>query len=550
MSKRPPRQPLRRPAQPLSWVLANHSKSYLEVSQYASGFTFLNTLLTTGSSVSTPAKRYRAYLAPAAQLALASTLVVYPSVTTKAKLPDAIKGSDAAVRYLRNVSTTIDPMDATLKSAFAFGERSRRQGQRSPNTSPTAKAANNAERLLGLPAESQSLLHRAEDFWHVVGWAFNCSRAHKKRWDRWKVWLELMLDFLEADWQARVKVGNEEGEDERQILLDSLIWHYVASEEQTNRTSRTRMVRAIVAMATPESNKEFKEIWAGETLDLKPKEDDTTRAVPKVDIENGEWGDIGSDDEDVVMEDVTEDDPIEPPSPTGSSSSVECMEFESENAIDQLGGIDAINLRQRLIALLSQVASHLPSDFTDLGSFYDSSVADVFLRLPTSVFSLILSTSKLSDIYQAALNSNLLFPLVSATTPNYASVHPNQSHFEELILPIRAMTQSVEKNTKVSLIVEQLFMCMMGANLLQPTDGLRTAIQSGIAARNTRRGKKGNVEEEQPSKRLLEASAERLLGLLELLEIANAIQPQERRRKSTSALSSPPDVLTSPKESD
>lgn len=302
-------------------------------------------------------------------------------MTTKARSPDKIKGADAALRYLRGVQTTIYPTDDTLKSAFACGERSRRRAQKIIAINPSANGegeegedgedgerfekaanreraemANNMERLMSLPATSQSLWNRAEDFWHIVGWAFNCSVAHKKRWERWKLWLELMLDFLEADWEARIRLAKEDGADIEQILMDSLIWHYITSEEQTSRTSRTRMVRAILAMATPASRKEFTEIWVGETLEPKPLKDNEDKPVTKVENEDDDLADLGSDDEDILMEDAQEDVPVQPAgralSSKSSNSSMESVMFNSDDPGERLGGMDAIDLRQRFLALV------------------------------------------------------------------------------------------------------------------------------------------------------------------------------------------------------
>jgi hypothetical protein len=184
------------------------------------------------------------------------------------------------------------------------------------------------------------------------------------------------------------------------------------------------------------------------------------------------------------------------------------------------------------------VPPNLPDHFTDPGSFYDSSVADVFLQLSTGVFTLILSTSKLLGIYQTALNSNLLFPLVSAKVPNYALSEPKQSDFEKLILSARATTQTYEKNAKVSIIVEQMSIFMMENQAFQPTNALRAAVETGINARMRVKKKKEMSIEEEQAKMLLENSAKRLLGFLEVLEVSAGMPPQERKRNASAMLSS------------
>jgi hypothetical protein len=267
------------------------------------------------------------------------------------------------VRYLRNVHNTIHPTDETLKSAFAFGERSTRRGHRSDGGSPGTESANNMERLTGLPATTNSLWDLADDFWHVVGWAFNCSCAHKKRWERWRVWLELMLDFLEADWNFRIKqILKEEGMDQEQLLLDSLLCHYITSEGPTSRTNRTRIIRAIFAMATPDSKEEFYEIWKGETLDRVLKKENDVQPIAKAESDEDEWRDQNIDDEDLVMEDARDEFPTRAssrsPSRESSSSSLNSAS-EPREPIDILGGMDALDLRQRFFALVCVTPPHL-----------------------------------------------------------------------------------------------------------------------------------------------------------------------------------------------
>lgn len=155
------------------------------------------------------------------------------------------------------------------------------------------------------------------------------------------------------------------------------------------------------------------------------------------------------------------------------------------------------------------------------------------------------------------MNSNLLFPLVSAKVPNYAVSEPKQADFEKSILSTRATTQTYGKNAKVSILVEQMFISMMEEKALQPTAALRAAVESGINSRMSVKKKKGMTAEEEQARLLLEGSAKRLLGLLEILEVAVGMSPQERKRRDPSAmlssfdgLSDPPSQLSSPEESD
>ncbi len=137
--------------------------------------------------------------------------------------------------------------------------------------------------------------------------------------------------------------------------------------------------------------------------------------------------------------------------------------------------------------------------------------------------------------------ANLLLPFVSGKLPDYFRLDPTQDHFESILLPLKG-SQSFAANAKVSLILEQLFMLMLKEDRLQPTDELRAAMEAGIKARNNAygsgRGKRGNAGEEKQARELMEASSQRLLGMLEVLEMISGLPPRRKAdRKNSSFLS-------------
>jgi hypothetical protein len=322
----------------------------------ASGYDFLYSLLAAGTSISTPAQPYIGFLAPPSYLAFASSLIVYPKVTTKTRSKDVRKGSEAALRYLRCVDTTIDgPAYATIRQAFKFSEehsRKRARNHRSAAASLSPRPGDDVELLAGDAATTESLWTQAEDFWQIVGWAFNCSVSNKKRWDRWKVWLGVMLDFLEADWDFCVKRTKEDEVDKEAILEESLLWHYIIGDASSvNRTMRRRIVRAILAPASDESLKDYPEVWEKETEGPKRKERNDEH-IGKVDFETGDMAGYDEDEEMQDAPDESEDAPNRKDAP----------DYESDDdalhgAAAQLGGMQAIELRQRLTALVSHSTS-------------------------------------------------------------------------------------------------------------------------------------------------------------------------------------------------
>ncbi|KAF3038404.1 hypothetical protein E8E11_005613 [Didymella keratinophila] len=534
-----PRRPQPRPTKPAPYELANHSKAFIEGLQFANAYDFLHSLLSAGTSISTPAQPYVGYLPPPSQIALAASLVPH-----KFKSPsrETARGSDAAFRYLQCLLRTIeDPTYPYVRQAFTFpAERTRRRprGHRNTTRSLSPDEADDIDHLYCEAANDKSLWFRADDFWHVVGWALNCSAAYKARWERWKLWLTIMLDFLEKDWDVCVRQSQRDEEEQEVVLQQSLIWLYIAGEEQSvTRTTRRRIARAIFAIASPDSLKEYPEIWENEAEE--PQEPlNKKQKLGNVDFETGEVADYDSDEE---MKDtpapVRFTQAIERKSeatPLPDLPDIDNGSLDLNAAIERLGGSDAIALRQRLLALIARVAERLPNQFTTLSDWFDNVVED-FRYLPTMLFNIFLITLAVLGPMKYSFLANLLIPFVSGTIPDYFRYDPMQEHFESVLLSMKS-GQSFAANAKVSLILEQLFVLMMTDDQLKATDALREAMETGIQARlnayGTGRGKRGNAGEEKQARELMEASSNRLFGMLEMLEIMAGKPPQKKDLKN------------------
>jgi hypothetical protein len=160
-----------------------------------------------------------------------------------------------------------------------------------------------------------------------------------------------------------------------------------------------------------------------------------------------------------------------------------------------------------------------------MSDFFDNILED-FIRLPTMHFNILLLTSKMPGLLQVAFCANLLLPLVSRGLPNYFHHEPTQQQFESTLLTLKATKQSFAENAKISLILEQMVIYMMSQDMLVATEALRKAVEYGIEARHSVKGKKRNAEDEEQAKVLMEACSERLLDLLEVLEMAAGKPPQ------------------------
>ena len=155
-----------------------------------------------------------------------------------------------------------------------------------------------------------------------------------------------MLDFLEADWNNCIPQGRVDNVDGEALLQESLLWQYIAGHaDSVNRSMRRRIIRSILAAATPESLKEYPEVWEKETVEVKQKKV-SSQPLGEVDFETGEVADYDSDEE---MEDESEDSDGEGSLMSQGHSKDNGVQ-NVHDAIERLGGQDAIQLRHRLIA--------------------------------------------------------------------------------------------------------------------------------------------------------------------------------------------------------
>lgn len=263
---------------------------------------------------------------------------------------------------------------------FSFNdERTARRGERPRG--PVADADESDEegeatRITTRIANRGSVFTQAANFWHVVGWALNCSVNCKRRWERWKHFLELMFEILEDDWDERTRAHNElidDGKDPIEaadVVLDGMICKYLKTASADTRQGRRKILRAIFADGTPKSTGEFGEVWKDESKEPKNEELNDPSKKRKINVEEGDFGDY----------DLDEDQGDEEKTPMASyhtgrqskrqqiSNPINCVDNESLMDVDPtdlkgsdvLGGIDSLLLRQRLLAFVCSL-DPLPS---------------------------------------------------------------------------------------------------------------------------------------------------------------------------------------------
>ncbi len=475
---------------------------------------FLISLLTAGNTLNSPTP---AFLPPAQHLALAATLVVHPNLTTRAKSQDHSEAANLALRYLRLVVQLVGPVNGDLQDAFAFwgvGTSSRRGGSGRRRTgedvSPTNDTLNSINSEL---ATTGALWSRVEDFWQVVGWAFNCSILHKNRWERWSLWLEYMIEVLEKDWDIRgEEIGNSDmdKDDDQNPREQSMIVMYLSSEGATTNREK-KILRAVFADASPRTLAEFPEVWRNETKELK-KDGAVKKREARIDIEEDNYGDYVEEDEDSDLEDNLNS----PPTPSFLTL---VNSTSTTNVANPLGGMDAIILRLRLLSLLSTVSAILPHMFTHLVTLYDIYLEHI-RPLPLPTFFLIMSPSSLSLFTPAAASSLTQFILrsiIASSAPLPPKDDLEQDILERSYLPYAANTGSIADNAKVSICVETLLRLLDKHIGLVWSEGLQSAMEAGIEVREIK-AKKGTKKKQdvEVNRMWLRASAERIRGVVEM----------------------------------
>lgn len=353
-------------------------------------------------------------------------------------------------------------------------------------------------------AQAGSLWSRAEDFWNVVGWAFNCSVLYPRRWTRWQLWLEFMCDVLEDDWAERVRrVEEMDSKSARssKLLRTSLIMKYIEGTSGISGQHR-KILRAIFANGSSPSVHEFREVFHKETKELDKKSDTPKKREADVNIEEEIYGDyLANSDEGNEEESPkpAEERPTRAKRTRTAAAATAAANTEtrmhpsykeseatqSAQAALDLGDVPAFALRQRLLQLLSTVSDSLPNEFMHLDDLYHLFVE--FMRhLPLASFQLMVSSPIISGFSAAArptLCELLLYRLLESDAPSSSEPYLTQDKLEECFLPYAANAANAVDNTKVSILLETLLRSMATNGMLHIRPSLKEAVEYGIEAR-------------------------------------------------------------------
>lgn len=252
----------------------------------------LHNLLAAGGSCED--LRSPALVPPPNQLSLLATLAIHPAHTSRTREPAQLRIGILSLQYLLDLVATVGPVKADLRTAFDFGP-SQRGGRL--RESPSHDDLADDGHIRGRFAGASSVWSRGQDFWRVVGWAFNCSVIHPRRWTYWKPWLEMMVDVLEKDFSERKQLDVDSAQDDGEYsfprLRDSLLSTYLSG--CNNRMAVRNIMKAVCADGTSQSTAMFQPVFEHETKG--PADSAKKRKRETVlDLENDKFGDYYDED--------------------------------------------------------------------------------------------------------------------------------------------------------------------------------------------------------------------------------------------------------------
>ena len=542
----------------LPYGLSQNVQYYLEEGLFSQAFSSL--LSITSNSVSCTDQSAPVLIPPPSYLAVAATLSIHPRTTTRTNDREKWNQAHSALRLLKSVNSLVGPINAQFHSGFAFrkfdSRSSRRSGHRVDGSDGSDEGYDNPSGdndIKTTYARSQSLWTRAEDFWHLVGWAFNCASLpgiHASRWKYYRLLLDFLLDVLEEDWRIRTTGDNPSPE-------ESLLWEYIELSTHGHARER-RILRAIFADGNERPMREFRPVFTNE-LQQPRLENETARKLENrdhVNIEQEEYGDyLGQDDDDVLDSDDNDADAmsmgsgrppkrrktrtrtpsskaVTPRSSTGSLRSAYTSSGEGESSSTSaptLGDQTSINLRLRLLRLLTWVSAHETLMSTSPTTFPDLEVLLVFFvefirPLSIPIFAQIVLPSP-SNPFDSTTLANLceatLQSMLEHSAPSRRSrVLLSQEKLAEEYLPFAASKNGLEANARVSILLESLTRIMASSGILKKNNLLMDAMAEGVDRRWEKAGKKSKKRQgdEAVAWDWLQESGKRIIHVVDTLK--------------------------------
>ncbi|TLD03771.1 uncharacterized protein PgNI_11782 [Pyricularia grisea] len=529
-----------REAKLLPRELRDQCKIYLEERMYIPAMQMLCSTLSAGGHRTNPNP---AFIPPHPHLAFLASLAIHPKFTNRPTTSDGQSIGSRAMQYLQALQRTVGPVNANLAAAFDF-EPWRKRARRGAAASAELDLSEDEDLLRGQFVEGYVVFAKAESFWKLVGWAFNCSALHAERWRYWRVWLEFLVDVLERDYQERERLDDEAGGDDCGETSDSedirgtrwregsLLFRYVCSTDrrssELNRSTIKGMLRAIFADGTESSVREFPELFTDEA---KPKP--TAGAKRKrglsttLDLEREQYGDY-------LDEDGYSSSGSQPVSPSGRQAKrMRGGKAKSAGPVEDPPPseclLESVGLRLRLFELLGiAIRDHSgrADGLEDLYSDFCFTLRSLHLDTFSAFIAPYGTGLPLDSLVTVIRETMEHFQPKTAPKPSKVDKAAAEGGFvtmalmEKCYLPTVA-SGGVDNNARYSLLVEALLRIMWQAGQVSYTPELDEAIRAGVAARNDCKGGRGGRAKESTkddaARRILAESGDRLELLLDII---------------------------------
>lgn len=471
-------------------------------------------------------------------------MLVHPHTTTRANSDAEKEAPNIALRLLRLTNALVGPTDARFHTAFTFTHFETSRYGRRRGDSPAVNEAMSEERRKVWDTSYKGgrlVWEEAEDFWHAVGWSFNCSVLHPAQWRHWQIWLQFMCQVLEDDWvereikynQVKAKQArdmpereaskmvecpeqeNSKGKkgrlrkeepknDDLGIFRESLILQYITQGGTYGRDRR--IMRAIFADGKPKSA-EFRAIFKNELRTTNSKNSPpNSKKRAGFDIDKGEYGEYQDDSDETYAASGNGTNSASPFTQSrtirrskrtrrgtrnttdgATDPETEIPNTHHDSAISSLGGYNSLALRQRLLGLLTKVSATLPTDFIPLDDLYHM-FAENIRDLPLPVFQHIITPSLLPGLgseEHSSLCLVLFYVMRESSAPSTDATCLTSFKLERNFLPYMAASPSAANNAKISILLEAMMTLLYNEKMLSATPELKQAVRAGIERRQS-----------------------------------------------------------------
>ncbi|KLU89349.1 hypothetical protein MAPG_08321 [Magnaporthiopsis poae ATCC 64411] len=506
-----------RPAKKLPREVREHCKIFLEEELYGAAIEMLGSLMSAGGH-RPRSKQRQALVPPPNQIAFLASLAIHPLYTNRpTEVSHRIIGSQA-MQYLRGLLGSVGPVHANFRAALDF-EPWRRQGRRAPPAAVENESNEEDEAMGGRFAPSHIVFSKAESFWRLLGWAFNCSALHPERWKYWEVWLGFMADVLDADYRERESL-DDRGTGANDWRHGSLLLRYV---RDLDRSAVKGMVRALFADGSAASLREFPELYDREAK-VRTDAGNKRKRAPSSDLDlaNDKFGDYFDDDDDLSSQGSCPDSPSRPTAGPRRKRMEEAAPPLSEELVA------SVSLRLRFFDIVGKAFDFLDNVEcqTELFAAFSASLRS----LPVPLYELYVAPHRAEMDVRA--QASLLFHAAgtfhptSAPKPSKVDKAAAEAGFinmlvmEKCYLPFAA-TSTAEGNAKFSLVLESLLRIYWVKGQVCYSADLEEAVRTGVALRNDRSKpkKSGRSKDraEEAARKILAQSGSRLEYLIEIV---------------------------------